>query len=134
MRVLYALICESAEARDDGRMDVHGVFHHLFAPGFPAQQDRLVLAVALEWAEGEEGRTPFRIDLLEPTGSPILTISGHTDVGSRREREPPPRTLLIMPMDEVVFPAPGLFEFELHAREQKLRIAPLHLIEDPDAR
>lgn len=134
MRVLYALICEHAEAREDGRMDVQGVFHHLFAPGFPAQQDRLVLAVAVEWELGEEGRNPFRVDLLDPASSPILTISGHTDVGSRHEREPPPRTLLIMPMEEVVFPAAGLFEFELHARDERLRIAPLHLIEDPDAR
>lgn len=134
MRVLYALICERAEAREDGRMDVQGVFHHLFAPGYPAQQDRLVLAVALEWEEDEEGRNPFRIDLVDPSGSPVLTISGHTDVGGRQEFEPPPRTLLVMPLENVVFPAPGLFEFELHVREEHWRLAPLHLIEDPNAR
>ncbi len=133
MRVLYALICEHAEARDDARMDVRGVFHHLFAPGYPAQQHRLVLAVALEWEEGEEGRNPFRIDLLDPARSPILTISGHTDVGARNEREPPPRTVLVMPLENVVFPTPGRFEFELHVREERWRLAPLHLIEDPQA-
>lgn len=134
MKVLYAVLCEDAQARDDGRMDVHGIFHQLYAPGFPAQQDRLVLVVNIEWSDAEAGRNEFRIDLLDPSGSPALTITGHTDVGVRQKRDAPPQTRIVMPLEGVVFPTEGTYEFELHAAEGQTKIANLHLIHDPEAR
>lgn len=131
MRVLYALNCEHAEARHDGRLDVHGVFHQLYAPGFPAKQDRMVLALAIEWDAEPEGRLEFKIDLVDPAGSPALTIRGHTDVSARQPADAPPQTRLIMPMEEVVFPAEGTFFFELQVGDETVRLAPLHLIANP---
>lgn len=133
MRVLHALLCEDAHSREDGRLDVHGIFHQLYAPGFPAQQDRLVLVVDIEWTEVETGRQEFRIDLVDPTRSPALTINGHTDVGTRREGEPPQLTRLIMPLEGIVFPAPGSYDFVLHAGGREEPITVVHLIEDPNA-
>ncbi|HUE96182.1 MAG TPA: hypothetical protein VMN39_05960 [Longimicrobiaceae bacterium] len=129
MRVLYALNCEHAEARADGRLDVHGVFHQLYAPGFPAKQDRMVLAIAVEWNAEGEGRREFRIDLVDPSESPCLTISGHTDISPHTRGEPPPQTRLILPMEEVVFPQAGTYLFELDVGEEKVKVAPLHLVE-----
>lgn len=135
MNVLYSLLCEHAHAReDDGRLDVHGVFHQLYAPGFPAQQDRLTVAVALEWDAGEEGRVDFRVDLVDPSDSPALTISGHTDVGPRQEGEAPPQTRLIMPLENIVFPVVGTYRFVLQIGEDRRVLAPIHLIQDPNAR
>lgn len=131
MRVLYALICEHAEARQDGRLDVHGIFHQLYAPGFPAKQDHLVLALAMEWDQEEEGRREFHLDLIDPSGSPSLTINGHTDISARIPGEAPPQTRLILPMQEVVFPAAGTYLFELKVDDAKLHVAPLHLVENP---
>jgi hypothetical protein len=132
VRVLYALNCEHAHNREDGRLDVHGVFHQLYAPGFPAQQDRLVLAVAIEWDQEEPGRREFKIDLLDPTGSPSLTISGHTDVTPRAAGESPPQTRLVMPMEGVIFPRAGTYIFELKVGEEIVPLAPLHLVENPE--
>ena len=132
MRLLYALNCEHAEARQDGRLDVHGVFHQLYAPGFPAKQDRMVLALAIEWDTEGEGRREFKIDLLDPSGSPSLTISGHTDVSARTPGEAPPQTRLLLPMEEIVFPAAGTYFFELAVDGETVRAAPLHLIENVD--
>ena len=133
MRVLYAVICERAAARPDGRMDLHGVFHQLYAPGFPAQQDRMVLAVNVEWDAGEDGRQVFRIDLLDPSRTPTITINGHTDV-SPTEDGTPPQTRLVMPLDGIVFPVAGSYLFQLHVGEAAVPLAPLHLVEDPTAR
>jgi hypothetical protein len=123
------LNCEHAQSRQDGRLDVHGVFHQLYAPGFPAKQDRMVLALAVEWDIEGEGRQEFRIDLLDPNGSPSLTISGHTDVTPPQAGDAPPQTRLILPMEEVIFPAAGTYFFELRVGEEAVRVAPLHLIE-----
>lgn len=134
MRVLYAVLCEEANAREDGRADIRGVFHHLFAPGFPAQQDRMTLMLVVEWEPADVGTVHFRIDLLDPTESPVGTINGHTEVGTPGPMEPPQRTVLAMGLEGVIFPQPGKYEFELNALQRRIRVAPLHLIENPEAR
>ena len=133
MRVLYAVTCEHAEPRQDGRLDMHGIFHQLFAPGFPAKQERMVMALAIEWDEEGEGRREFKIDMMDPSRSPCLTISGHTDVSPRRAGEAPPQTRLILPMEEVIFPVVGTYLFELLVGEDRRTLAPMHLIENPGA-
>lgn len=133
MKVLYALLCEDAQIRHDGRLDVHGVFHQLYAPGFPAQQDQMVLAVAIEWEPSERGRINFAIDLTDPSRSPALTINGHTDVGEQQPLMGPPQTRLIMPLNDIVFPVEGTYDFELVIDESRQRLTGLHLIQNPDA-
>jgi hypothetical protein len=133
MKVLYALLCEHAQERGDGRLDVHGVFHQLYAPAFPAQQDKMTLAVAVEWEAHERGKIEFSIELADPSGSPALSITGHTDVGEQQPFQGPPQTRLIMPLDGVVFPAEGSYAFEWVAGAERVRLAPLHLIRDPGA-
>lgn len=131
MRVLYALLCEDAKIRDDGRLDASGVFHQLYAPGFPARQDALTLAAAIEWAPEERGEIPFSIDLLDPSGSPALTINGETEVGGRQPLQGPPQTRLVMPLADVVFPAEGTYDFVLRVGGEEVRLTPLHLIHNP---
>jgi hypothetical protein len=133
VRVLYAILCDEADERPDGRIDVRGIFHQLYAPAFPAQQERMVAVVNLEWDSEETGRIDFRIDMLDPSGSPAITISGHTDVGPRTEYEAPPQSRIIIPLEGVVFPTEGSYELELHVNGARFGIAPLHLIANPDA-
>ena len=131
MRILYALICEDATSRSDGRLNAGGVFHQLYAPGFPAQQDTLVLAMALEWDDSETGRKEFRIDLVDPDRSPSLTVSGHTDITPTPEGEAPAQTRLVLPMENVVFPKPGTYIFELQIDGGTYPLTPLHIVEHP---
>lgn len=134
MKVLYSLVCEDANVRSDGRMDVHGVFHELLAPGFPAQQDHLVLVAVLEWEEGESGTQRFSIDLLDPSNSPCGTLNVETDVLPRGTRMAPPRTPLVFPIEGAVFPSAGSYEFVLRLDEARERLAGLHLIQEPSLR
>lgn len=91
-----------------------------------------MLALAIEWDLEGEGRREFSIELRDPSGSPSLTIRGHTDVTARAAGDAPPRTLLVMPMHEVVFPRAGTHLFHLEVEGQNLEVAPLHLIEAPE--
>jgi hypothetical protein len=134
VKLLYAMLCEDAHIRHDGRLDVHGIFHQLYAPGFPAQQDAMTLAVAVEWGPDERGRIDFGIDLVDPTNSPVLSISGHTDVEDQGAMQGPPQTRLVMPLNGVVFPAAGTYTFELKVGEARLPLTPIHLIENPALR
>ena len=102
MELIMALVCERAVTTKDGKLDLHGVFNDLFAPGFPARQERLVLVLGLEWDRSDEGRFTFKVDLLDPTGRPVMSLDGHTDVDRRRPDQPPARTRLIMPLKDMV--------------------------------
>lgn len=129
MHVQLALVCDDARMRPDGKMDVEGVFNDLAATGFPAKQDRMVLVTTIEWDRGEEGRTAFRVDLLGPDGRPSLTVDGHTDIDPRPADRPPPRTRLILPLEGVIFPRPGRYNFEIRVKGKKLRGPSLFLME-----
>ncbi|MGI9190180.1 MAG: DUF6941 family protein [Longimicrobiaceae bacterium] len=131
MRVLYAAICEEASVRNDGRVDLHGVFHELYAPRFPARQDDVTLAVAIEWDGAESGDVRFRIDLVDPGGAPVMTISGSTEVPPFPSGVTPPRTPLVLPMRTLLFPMPGRYRWVLELAGERTVLAPLHLIENP---
>jgi len=132
MHLQLALVCDDASMRPDGKMDIHGVFNDLSAPGFPARQDRMVLVTTIEWDRGDEGRNTFRVDLLTPDGRPSLTVDGHTDVDPRPADRPPPRTRLILPLEGVVFPVPGRYTFEIRVKGRKLRGPSLFLMESSE--
>lgn len=114
-------------------MDMSGIFHELFTPGFPAQMDRMVLAVVIEWNAGEVGHQDFRIDLLDPSASPAFTISGHTEVHAAVPTMAPPRSPIIMELEEVRFMVGGTYLFQLFKDDESTVLAPLHIIEDPNA-
>jgi hypothetical protein len=133
VKILYVLLCERATEQSDERLDVSGVFRRLYAPGFPAEH-QATLVVGVEWDDDESGDQEFRIDMLDPSRSPLLTASGHTTVPEGRdEGAPPPLSRLIMPIERMVFPAPGRYEFELTIGGETVQVAPIYLMEDPTA-
>ena len=132
MKVLYAFVCEAGQERTDGRVDVHGIFHQLHAPSFPARQDHLTLAVAVEWEPHEQGKpVPLSIELVDPGRSPVLSITGQTEVSEQQPFMGPPKTQIVLPIDGVIFPVEGTYVFELVVNEQRERLAPLHIIKTP---
>ncbi len=129
MRILASSLCDHAAATPDGKLDVHGIFHDLYAPGFPARQDRMTLVLSLEWGRGDSGRFGFRVDVTGPGRQRILTVEGQSEVTPRPADRPPPRTRLVLPLEDVVFPVPGRYEFRITAKGRTLRGPVLYLIE-----
>ncbi len=128
-----ALVCEDARTTPDGKLDIHGIFNDLFAPGFPARQARMVLVMGIEWDRKDDGRYQFLVDVEDPTGRPILTLDGHTDVDRRAPERPPARTRLIMPLEQVVFPQPGAYRLVLRMKGTRLEGPALHVLLADDA-
>jgi hypothetical protein len=115
MDLALALVCDDARERADGRLDLIGVFTELGAPGFPAVQPGMTVVFILDWAEDEIGTQAFRADLLEESGRPVFTIEGETEVSARAGGRFPPRTQIIMPLEQVVFPHAGRYRFQIVA-------------------
>jgi hypothetical protein len=133
MQLLLATLCEHAQLNPDGRFDVHGAFYDLAAPGFPAKQDEMVLALAVEWDPEDEGRYKFRVELTgDDAPQPSFTVEGHTDVSRRGLGDQPARTFLAMPLKEIVFPGPGRYRMSVRLKGSEIPGPSLHLWEVPD--
>ncbi len=136
MRLLASAVCDHASTTPDGKLDVHGIFHDLYAPGFPARQDRMTLVLAIEWDQDDHGRHSFRVNVRGPGGRPTITVEGQSEVTARPAGRPPPRTQLVMPLEDVVFPVPGCYDFEIKVKGHVLKGPVLHLVEvdgEPEA-
>ena len=131
MRLLTFAVCDQAATTPDGKIDVHGVFHDLYAPGFPAGHDRMTLVVCIEWDRDDAGRHRFRVDVRGPDGRPTLTVEGESEVTPRPADRPPPRTQLVMLLEDVVFPVPGRYDFDIRVKGQVMPGPVLHLVEVP---
>ena len=128
MRLQLAVVCDHAEQRPDGKLDIHGVFHDLAAPGFPAKHD-MVLVMSVEWSRDDVGRYDFEVNMTGPSGQSAMTIQGHSEVDRRAPDHPPARTQVLMPLSEVVFPESGTYNFRIRIKGQDYEGPSLFLME-----
>lgn len=133
MELQLALVCDHAQTTEEGKLDIHGVFNDLYAPGFPAKQERMVLVLTLEWGRQDDGRNLFRVELLDPLSRPTLTVEGQTDVDRRAADRPPPRTQLVLPLEEIIFPVPGRYTFQVKVKGRTLPGPALYLVDTSEA-
>jgi len=122
------LFCTDAGTEQDGKLSIHGIFNELNAPNFPARQDRMVLVGIVEWQRDLQGRIPFTVDLTDPEGMTIFSIEGHTDVEARPQSKAPAKTQLILPLKNVMFPAPGRYRVRININGTELAGPSMHLM------
>lgn len=122
------LFCTDASTGPDGKLDVHGVFNELYAPEFPARQERLVLVGIVEWPRDLEGRIPFAADLVDAGGMAIFSIEGHTDVDARPPSRAPAKTHFILPMENVMFQSAGRYRARIDLNGTAIAGPSLHLM------
>ncbi|MGE0160427.1 MAG: hypothetical protein AB7T31_13535 [Gemmatimonadales bacterium] len=131
MKLRFAAVCEHAHPTPDGRLHVHGIYHDLSAPGFPARQEQLVLVLVLEWDRADHGRYLFKADLEDEAGNVSLTVEGETEVHRPLPDSPPARSQLIMPIEDVVFPRAGQYAFRVRVKGTTLEGPSLYLMHVP---
>ena len=123
------LFCADAQAGLDGKLDIHGVFNELHAPDFPARQDQMVLVGIVEWQRDLQGRIPFTVDLTDSDGKAIFSIEGHTEVDARPASKAPAKTHFILPLKNVMFPAPGCYRVRIRINDSELAGPSMHLMQ-----
>lgn len=131
-KLRFSAVCDDARPTPEGKLDLHGVYHDLSAPGFPAKQDRLVLVLVLEWDRTDSGRFLFKADLEDDDGNVSLTVEGETDVRAAEPGRPPARSQLVMPMDDIIFPHAGQYTFKVKVKGETLEGPGIYLMEIPE--
>ena len=132
MDLQLAVFCEGAQETPDGKLDVRGVLHDLFAPGFPALQEQLVLVLVMDWDRRDQGSYNLKAELVSPEGRVVLTVDGHSDVTPQPAGKPPARTRIVMPVEKAVFPVPGRYHLRVIVKGKRFKGPSLHLVEVPD--
>ena len=132
-KIRFAAVCDRANPTPNGRIDLQGVYHDLSAPGFPAQQDRLVLVLVLEWDRSDHGRYRFKADMEDEAGEIALTVEGETEVVAPAPGHPPSRSQIVMPMEGVIFPRAGQYTFRVKVKGETLEGPGIFLMEVPEA-
>ena len=127
MNLVLAIACDAATVSPQGKLDVQGIYNELSAPEFPAAQERLTVVLVLEWSAREAGEQPIRADLMGPDGDMVVTVQGHTDVELAPDNEIPPQTRMILPLENVVFPAAGRYFFRIQAGNETVEALPLYV-------
>ncbi len=122
------LFCTDARTAADGKLDIHGVFNELYAPDFPARQDRMVLVGIVEWPRDLEGRIPFAVDLVDAEGMAIFSIEGHTEVDARPPSRPPAKTHFILPLEKVMFQSTGHYRARIKLNGEDIPGPSMHLM------
>ena len=74
------------------------------------------LAGLVSWNDGERGRVPFLIELLDPGDKAVFTIQGFSEVEESPGSAAPPRTQLNLPLEDVTFPEPGRYRIRMRRR------------------
>ena len=133
MNLQYVFFCDDAQEGPGGKLEARGIFHDLLAPGFPALQERMVLVMVMEWGQKDRGRYGFKAELVDPDGTVVLTVDGHSEVEPRPPDKPLPRTRLIMPLEQVVFPKPGRYHLRVIVKGERFRGPSLYLQESEEA-
>ena len=129
MELQLAFFCDDARETTDGKLDVHGIFHDLFAPGFPALQEHMVLVLVMDWDRGDKGHYNLKAELVGPEGNVVLTVDGHSEVEPRPAHRPPARTRIVIPVEKAVFPKPGRYHLRVIVKGKRFRGPSLHLVE-----
>ena len=125
---LTLFFCDDAQSTPEGKLNVTGIFDELYAPGFPAQQDSLVLAGSVTWSRTDSGSKEIKIDVLGPNQKCIFTIEAQTDVEQRPPERAPSKSHLIFPLENLTFNVAGDHYVQVTIDEKQHRAAPLHLI------
>ncbi|MFC1662345.1 DUF6941 family protein [Gemmatimonadota bacterium] len=129
MELQFVLLCDDAEEDTTGKLNVRGIFHDLFASGFPAAQEKMTLVMVIEWGRKDQGRYNLKAELVSPEGRVVLTVDGHSEVDQGSPDGPPARTRLVMPLEKVVFPKPGRYHLRVIVKGQRFKGPSLHLMQ-----
>ena len=127
MNLVLAIACDKAEVGPEGKLNVEGIYNEVSAPDFPAAHPNLTVVLVVEWDMKDVGEQPLRADLMDPDGTMIVTIQGHTDVELAPDNEVPPQTRIILPLENVVFQQPGRHYLRVQAGTATVEALPLYV-------
>ena len=128
MELLTILAADYANIAEGSKLNVMGIFKNIYASAFPARHLSTHLVVKLGAELGEFGdNRMLTISLHEPDGKELMNfVQGITvPIPSDGQR---PEINLILKIDEIVFPMPGRYQFNVKVDKDVKGSLPIDVI------
>ncbi|MCY3912733.1 MAG: hypothetical protein OXG43_05735 [Chloroflexi bacterium] len=114
MDVPLALLADSANISQEGKLNVLGAFDNIYAASFPAVHPAMVLVIGLTASPAEFGQTrQCRISLLDADANQLLAIEGDLEVSQPSVRAAPHSVYIPFPIPPITFPHAGDYAFHI---------------------
>lgn len=131
MDVTLAVCCDAANVSREGKLNLLGIFNSIHASQYPCTHPHLALVLRVEAGIGEEGAYPLEIKLVDDDGHELFKVGGQVHLqGARPGR--PMTAQTVMDINNVHFPRPGTYAFEIFLANRHARSVPVHVLEDSD--
>ena len=135
MNVPLALLADSANISQEGKLNVLGAFSNINAASFPAVHPAMVLVLQLEASPAEYGRTrQFEAAFLDSDGKQIAEFKADLQMYAPDDPSVPSNDYVLINIPPMPFPHAG--DYAVHVLigdEEKARI-PFRLTERPVGR
>jgi hypothetical protein len=128
MNVLM-LVADYAKITGDGRVNVLGIFNQIKAVQFPARHHSLWLIAKISLEIGERAiARPFEIRLLDQDGSSAFDLEGELPFQQVSDGFSP-EVNIILPINNLVFPGPGIYDFRLYINGESKASVPIQVVQ-----
>ena len=113
MRLTTALLADYANVSREGKLNVLGLFDSIYASAFPAKHLQMQLVMRFEVPVYDLGKeSDLEIRLVDGDGKDILRIGGKFKVSGQKPAPGEPlHSDEILPLNNVIFPKPGKYQF-----------------------
>lgn len=134
MKFRYALFANYAEKNHLGAVHiVAGGYDGYSFESLPVMVGSLALVVAFDVDEADLGREfDFSVFLLNPAGKVLLRgIKTEKVVAEKEFADQPMTHIVVFNLTNWTVEAPGLYRFEVYARDDKVAVVPLGIVRRP---
>ena len=114
MEIPLALLADSANISQEGKLNVLGVFNNITANSFPTIHPAMVLVVGVSASPAEYGLSrKCRIRLLDADAEQLLAIEGDLEISQPRDLAVPPSIYIPLSLPPITFPHAGDYAFHI---------------------
>ena len=114
MKVVFAVLADSANISQEGKLNILGTFRHIGATKFPARHPEMQLVVRMEASPAEAGmEKQLEVKVLDQDGQQFGSYQGSFTVPKPKRSGDPAHMQLIMRLIDTVFPRAGRYVFHI---------------------
>jgi hypothetical protein len=120
----YALLADFANVTNDGKVNILGVADRIFSQQYPAVHRLMFLVMSLESEHDDDEQTrSIDIQLIDPDAQLVSRIQGQIEFGAGKQI-----VNQIHVFQDVLFNAPGAYQFNIFFDEAQVKAVELELL------
>ena len=113
MEVKTAVLADTANVSQEGKLNIIGIFNRIFSKEFPATHPVMSFVVRLEAHQSEAGEHTMQVTIANEDGRKIAEIKVDFTLGKAVNAALPIGGNIIIPIQGAQFPAEGVYSFDI---------------------